>query len=380
MIVTPIPRRRCITRCLAIVVFATTTVASRHASADELADQVRGQITATLDALEQSGDFEQAQAVLQQQFDHVIASADRKDKQLFRDAAFALRLVRQLKQADETVRVELLKYLQENAALASTLSFLIKPDRDDPGKVYALLNELRKHRADRLDDYANLVAAICVVHEDPFRRRVNENVGQSPSPLAIFDYFVANEKRMLFGIRDVPAELLIYVVDTTASVAEMTWALSRYAGDPAVGARFFDIEYDLDHFRRGQPKKVTLAGWNLPNILQYGGVCADQAYYAMSVGKSIGVPTAYASGRASTVSHAWVGFLQARGPNAWWNFDMGRYAEYQGVRGNVLDPQIRRRIPDSFISLLAELARNSRAYRQAAAAYTDAAMRLLKPP
>ncbi|MCH7847327.1 MAG: hypothetical protein IIB53_03085 [Planctomycetes bacterium] len=377
LIVTLIPRRRVITQYLAIVVFAMTTVVSRHASADELADQIRGQTTAALDALEQSGDFEQAQAALQQQFDQVIASADRKDKQLFRDAAFALRMVRQLKQVDEAVRVELLKYLQDNAALATTLAFLIKPDRDDPAKVYALLNKLRNHRADRLDDYANLVAAICVVHEDPFRRRVNENVGQSPDALAIFDYFVANEKRMLFGIRDVPAELLIYVVDTTASVAEMTWALSRYAGDPAVGARFFDIEYDLDHFRRGQPKKVTLAGYNLPNILRYGGVCADQAYYAMSVGKSIGVPTAYASGRASTVSHAWVGFLQARGANAWWNFDMGRYAEYQGVRGNVFDPQIRRRIPDSFISLLAELARTSRADRQAAAAFTDAALRLL---
>ena len=47
------------------------------------------------------------------------------------------------------------------------------------------------------------------------------------------------------------------------------------------------------------------------------------------------------------------------------------------MRGNVFDPQIRRRIPDSFISLLAELARTSRADRQAAAAFTDAALRPL---
>ena len=94
-------------RCLAIVVFAMTTAVPFRASADELADQIRGQITATLDALEQSEDFEQAQAALQQQFDHVISSVDHKDKQLFRDAALALRMVRQLKQTDESVRVEL---------------------------------------------------------------------------------------------------------------------------------------------------------------------------------------------------------------------------------------------------------------------------------
>jgi hypothetical protein len=158
----------------------------------------------------------------------------------------------------------------------------------------------------------------------------------------------------------------------------MNWALGRYAGDPKVGARFFDIKYDHEHFRDGDPKEVTVAGWNLPNILRHGGVCVDQAYFAVTVGKSIGVPTAYASGASSTVSHAWVGFLEAGENGAWWNFDVGRYKAYQGVRGNVLDPQIRRRIPDSYVSLLAELAGVEAPDRWAAVAYTDAALRLLE--
>ena len=76
-----------------------TTALSCRASADELADQIREQITATLDVLERFGDFEYAQAELQVQFDRVIASADHKDKELFRDAALALRMVEQLKEA-----------------------------------------------------------------------------------------------------------------------------------------------------------------------------------------------------------------------------------------------------------------------------------------
>jgi hypothetical protein len=121
---------------------------------------------------------------------------------------------------------------------------------------------------------------------------------------------------------------------------------------------------------------VTVAGWSIPNILRHGGVCADQAYFAMTVGKSIGVPTTYTVGASGEVSHAWVGFLQTDGRRAWWNFDTGRYEAYRGVRGNVRDPQIRRTIPDSSISLLADFVSAPRADREAAAALTDAAARL----
>ena len=198
-----IPRRRGLTVRLAIVVFAVTTAVTCRASADELADQIREQITAALNVLEQFGDFEHAEAALQEQFDRVIASADHKDKELFRDAAFALRLVEQLKEADEATRLELLKYLQENEAIGSTLAFLIKPDRDDPAKVYSLLEKLRQRHGAKLDGFANLTAAICVVHEDPFRRRVNENSGQSPDALAIFEYFANPKQHALLVGREV---------------------------------------------------------------------------------------------------------------------------------------------------------------------------------
>ena len=125
MIVKQIPRRRGLTRCLAIVAIALATAVSGRASADELADQVRAQITATLNALQQFGDFVHAQAALQEQFDRVITTAEHNDKQLFRDAALALRMVEQLKESDEATRLELLKYLQDNEAIGSTLAFLI---------------------------------------------------------------------------------------------------------------------------------------------------------------------------------------------------------------------------------------------------------------
>jgi hypothetical protein len=229
-----------------------------------------------------------------------------------------------------------------------------------------------------LEEYATLTAAICVVHDRPLSRRINENGAKSPEALAVFDYFVKNEKQMFFGIKPVPAEMLIYVVDTTASIEEMDWALVNYQRDAKVGSRFFDIRYDFDHLRNGTPKRVTSEGFTLQNILKYGGVCADQAYFATSVGKAIGVPTAYTTGAAGETAHAWVGFLQAKDRQGWWNFDVGRYEAYRGVRGMVLDPQMREGIPDSYVSLLAELIPTRPADRQAAVALSDAAWRLIE--
>ncbi len=335
-------------------------------------------ISQTLDQLEKDHDFAKAEEALSQSFDQVIAFAQDRDRMLFRDAACARRLVSQLAKADEKYRISMLQYLRANPHLARSLIFAMKPKYDQPEKVFAILERLRQARGDKLDRYATLTAALCIVHDEYVIRTVNENSARAPDPLVLFDYYTFNEKRMFFGLRDVPAELLMYVVDCAATIDDMVWALDRYAGDRNVGARFFDIDYDYDHVRKGQPKKVTVAGWNLPNILHYGGVCADQAYFAVTIGKSIGVPTTYTRGQSANASHAWVGFLETDGRRAWWNFNTGRYPEYQGVRGVIHDPQTRQSIPDSHVSLMAEFVHADELDRHFAAAVTDAAHRLVK--
>ena len=356
----------------AIVAVALVFAAPARAQPTDVADE----INAVLDELEQTEDFEKSRRKLQDLFDRVVFGSSVDDHDSFRHAAHALRLVNQLDAADVEGRIELLRFLRSNDELAATMVFLVNEQRDNVPGAYALLEQLRRRYGDKLNDLSPLAAAVCVVHDTPLRRQINENRAIAPDPLAVFDYFRANERNMLLGLRDVPAPLLIFVVDTTSSIEEMQWALQRYAGDEVVGARFFDIEYDWDHFRLGRPKQVTVAGWNLPNILRLGGICADQAYFAMSVGKAIGVPTTYTVGRSAGYGHAWVGFLQRSRTRAWWNFDIGRYEEYQGVRGVVSDPQTRQFVPDSFVSLRARLSATSRKERHAALALIDAAMRL----
>ncbi len=354
---------------------ATGTMAAK--AKVSYAHVVKDQTAAALNAYQAGGDGATALKTLTELFDQTVLYGPEDRPDAMREADFSLRLVQQLKHVPDDKRIDLLKLLRNNPNLANTLVFLIRPG-EDPRGAYGMLDQLRQKRAELLDKYATLAAAICVVHQKPFERHINENTARAVDPVGIFDYYVKNESRMFFGIRNVPAELLVYVVDTTGSLDEMNWALAKYGGDKEVGKRFFDIKYDYDAFRKGTVKKVTQMGFSLPNILQFGGVCADQAYFATEVGKSIGVPTAYTVGASGEVGHAWVGFLQTNGSAGWWNFDSGRYEAYRGVRGNVMDPQTRKNIPDAYVSLLGELIGTKSVDRQNAVALTDAAERLME--
>jgi len=355
-----------------------------------LVQTVRANTAVILDELAASGDFQQAATKLDTLFDQVAATATDKNFDAFRDAAFARRLVYQLAVAPADKQLELLKYLREHDKLARTMAFMSdfpEPAKDSarrPQPVaspYTVLLQLREKFGNQLDAYANLTAAICVVHDRPFTRRVNENVTTAPTPTELFEFYTVTEKHILIGIINVPPNRLISVVDSTASIEEMTWALKKYVGDQAIGRQYNAVAYDREHFRRGTPKKLTGHPYTLQNILKLGGLCADQAFFAISIGKSIGVPTAYTVGTSATVGHAWVGYLQNRGGEGVWNFDEGRYSAYRGVRGNVIDPQTRQTVPDSFVSLLAELIgtqsrRLSADERHNAIALTDAAIRI----
>jgi hypothetical protein len=349
---------------------AETQPAKKFATLDQWAV---ARCKAVLDQAEKDGDFAAANNAAMKVLETLAAFGTEKNAAGFRDAAMTWRLMAVFEEVEG--REELLKFLRKHPKFTHALAFLVTSTDDAEGMANVIAKLREKHEKD-LENFATLAAAICVVHDKPLKRRVNENIPEAIDPVAIFEYFSANEKQMYFGIRNVPAELLIWVVDTTSTTAELKWALNNYHHNNEVGQLFFTIKYDDDAFAKGTTKRVTEAGFNLPNILKYGGVCADQAYFAMEVGKAIGVPTAYASGASATTNHAWVGFLQAKGKQGWWNFNAGRYSAYKGVRGLVLDPQTRQNIPDNDVSLSAEMIGATDVDRETAVAFTDVAAHL----
>ncbi|MEO1007087.1 MAG: hypothetical protein AAFX79_00810 [Planctomycetota bacterium] len=371
--------------CLSLLVAALWMLAPAAAHAQQ-SETFRGAIEASLDAIdrraaEDLGD-DAASRALAADAEEIVRQlgrwGGRRDGDLAVRAAETHRLLRLVSAAPAAERAGWHAWLRERDDLARTLAFAMT-DADPPAGMVRTLGRLREAHGDAtVAAYPSLVAALCVVHDGPRLHavRINENRAESAGPVPLFGYFTTNERRLLFGLRDVPPELLVFVVDATGSVDELAWALERHGGDRSVGTRFFDIEYDYAHMRTGQPKRVTVEGFTLPNIQRCGGVCADQAYYAATVGKAIGVPTAYVTGRGGEEGHAWVGYLEARGRSAAWNFDVGRYREYQGVQGTLLDPQSGRRIGDDELALLGRLAQIRAPHRHEAAAWLDAAAAL----
>lgn len=334
---------------------------------------VQSRTTGILDSISQESDFTRAAKDLTALQDELIAYAPSTETDAFREADFSLRLITQLSQV-KAGRIDLLTYLRANTQLAEALVFQVSPKDKIPG-VYDMLGKLREKHAGELNRYASLAAAICVVHDQPMVDHVNENTAKSADPVLIYEFFKSHEKQMHFPLTSTPPEILVFVVDSTASIDDMGWALSKYAGDARINKRYFEVPYDKSYFRGQTEKKVTVAGFSLPSILKNGGVCADQAYFAEHVGKSEGIPTAVITGRNASMGHAWVGFLEVVGGKARWNFDAGHYEGYENVRGSTIDPQTRESVPDSALCLIADTSMSGLNNRHIAVAMTDAALR-----
>jgi len=241
---------------------------------------------------------------------------------------------------------------------------LLISDKDKPKEVIRVAIELMENHPDKVEAYSALAAAICVVHDLPkgisYSVQVNENSPKGASALEIFEFFINNSRSMYIQPDRLPAIDLVHVVDISEKIDQLEWAIKSYGTSPGIDQRFFEIVYDTEHFTQGKPKRVTTAGdYCLESIKKHGGVCADQAYFAMSVAKACGIPSGYVFARGADVSHAWVGYLEVRGRRAEWNFEAGRYPEYQKLRGNMLNPQTGEYISDGRVGILGQAAQST---------------------
>jgi len=309
--------------------------------------------------------------------DQIIAWEDAsKSASEMRELTRGVRLLTLVAAGPEGKRAARLKAFGEHPKFATELAFLVRMDHDKPIRVLEIADELLAAYEDRVEDLAALAAACCVVFDEPLSRQLNENRVESAPVKDVFAFLGGVSGRMVMNPRQTPAELLAYVVDVTSPNNELAGVEARYRGDANVGKRYSDIQYDTESFRDGKPKKVTVAGFSLPNIQKHGGVCIDQAYFASQVGKTLGVPTVIVVGKGSGVSHAWIGFLTRRGGAIAWDMTQGRYEGYTNVQGTILSPQTRQEITEGELNVLASFASEPVADRRDAVGLVDAALRV----
>lgn len=220
-----------------------------------------------------------------------------------------------------------------------------------PERLGLLLNELRpEDQADKVlevwahlwsaeenlenrEKYLPLMLALALVFDEP--RNVPMKGNGAYLPLSLDDrylYFVqASEDNHLETPADrmSPREL-IRVVDLKISEFEIEWSLQKVReSQKNWGATYGMVEYLME---RAVNDLDPYDYYILPEILEKGGVCRDQAYFSAESGKARGIPATYVHGTGDRGPHAWVEFMPK-------NHEWQSYGSQGIVNGFVHDPQ-----------------------------------------
>lgn len=264
---------------------------------------------------------------------------------------------------------------KESPAAADALAWNFVAGRDSARRALRVLGALRAANLP-VESCPELAAAVALVHDqqDP---RAQE---WTPTPAEVFEFYGGGRSRFLPVFNGLPCVLLVHVVDNVTSLDEMAWANGRYGHNARIGIHYKAVQYDTPFFKGQQPKKIAGKPYTLQNILKFGGVCVEQAYFAEMVGKAVGCPTATVTAKGDSVGHAWIGYLLPQGRGWTWDLTEGRYDDYEGEQADVFDPQLGMNITDSELQMKADRASTPQDLVRESLARADAAELLPEAP
>jgi tetratricopeptide (TPR) repeat protein len=254
---------------------------------------------------------------------------------------------------------ELQLALLGNAVMSEEFFTLLAPV-DNPAEVLTVLQKVHTAEPALWAEYGSLALALAVVYDTPPspywpHGQVDDRVlpRRLPAPEKIFAYLARLDRTnvSLHRLRRLPAGELKFLVDLAVPFTELDWARQNVPPGLADLGKAYDlIKYRKDRIEKGQ---FIWPGpdYRLATILQQGGICVDQAYFASTAGKAKGIPTIMFRGAGLDGRHAWFGYLDA---NQKWQLDCGRYAEQKFVVGLAYDPQTWGNINDHELGFITE--------------------------
>ncbi len=127
------------------------------------------------------------------------------------------------------------------------------------------------------------------------------------TPVQMFGYFREQDRhrRLLTDVKKMSVERLLMVVDFRLPMSEVNWVTKNLKYDRASWAQkaYNSVHYLMERATRDTDPYTT---YTFEEILEEGGVCRDQAYFAANSAKVMGIPTVIAVGDGDRGPHAWV--------------------------------------------------------------------------
>ncbi len=278
------------------------------------------------------------------------------------DGAFLLSLA-----SDVRLRPEFADWLFASDERWGLLAETVSP-HDRLPEALGILETLYAHDPKDRDAFFELILAIALVWDQP-RPPLHGQMGSAPPAFEPriperYDYFKAlyrsGSARMPYDRLNVAS--LVFVVDTPAPLSELEWARKNVRGTNAAwGKKYYEIRYN--QLRLAQSVFVWPHGaYTLANIEARGGLCVDQAYYAVLTARAWGIPAIFFAGPGRRGGHAWFAYL--RGENRW-EMDIGRYEEDRYQTGFAVHPQTNRPLTDHELAYQCERALRRREFDDA---------------
>lgn len=256
--------------------------------------------------------------------------------------------------AGETLVHDMLRSPAFSKAFFSTIS-----PRDHLGLVLKNLRAIHQAHREDFFEFQHLAIAIAVVNDSalhpawPHTQVTRQLVPLDLPPVATqFSRWVAaaRAKHLLSDIRKLPPDQLKFVIDAFVTPEELSWARKHIRHPRSrFGKTFDDVAYREDRIATGR-FHWTATPYSLASILKQGGICVDQAYFAMIAGKAHGLPTLFFTGQGPDGGHAWFGYLRSEDR---WELDCGRFSRQHYAIGRALDPQTWQPVSDHELQLLA---------------------------
>lgn len=257
--------------------------------------------------------------------------------------------------------IRLMSLTQRNPVGRQTLDWVMSSEQrirllvrtlstyDDVPKVFQNIEILVNDKEDR-DEYEELILALSVVWDRPQRPPMHNQMGSEILPYNadignLYKYFkqlyASGDSKIAYNqlsVRD-----LVFVVETPVPLSELQWAREHVKGVlKDWGEKFYSIEYDYGRIQ-DQKFKWPNGPYTLERVQKLGGICVDQAYYAVITARAFGIPAIYFHALGASGGHAWFSFMKAPGE---WELDVGRYSVQGYTTGFAVDPQTNRRMTD----------------------------------
>lgn len=203
---------------------------------------------------------------------------------------------------------KLLKWLLQNDQAMEEILLTIT-EHDDAKSVIEQLAKLwiaRPESPDLSKKYFNLALACAVVFDHPVEFTNESSDGRHINGFERYLWYVdKNEGGLLEAdVHTASARDLTMVVCTPVSNEELEWALRKYRSlrRKNWGGTFGEVEYLMERAVKGTNPYDS---YILQEILDKGGICADQSYFCVNTARAVGIPALTLTGVTSSGPHAW---------------------------------------------------------------------------